>query len=130
VSDQDIRAALDRHWAASAVGDVEIQHEIYAAEVVCEYPQSGERICGRQNLQVIRSHDFIKPAALACGWVLGSGDLWITECVVMTTYKEPVAHGVSIMKFRKIEVYLETIYIAAPFTPPSGRAQWVHRTGW
>ena len=84
---------------------------------------SGERICGRQNLQVIRSHDFIKPAALACGWVLGSGDLWITECVVMTTYKEPVAHGVSIMKFRKIEVYLKTVYIAAPFTPPSGRAQ-------
>lgn len=46
------------------------------------------------------------------------------------TYKEPVAHGVSIMKFRKIEVYLETLYIAAPFTPTSGRAQWVQRTGW
>jgi hypothetical protein len=47
----------------------------------------------------------------------------------MTTYEEPMAHGVSIMKFRELEVYLETLYIAAPFTPPSGRAQWVQRTG-
>jgi hypothetical protein len=130
VRDQDIRAALDRHWAASAAGDVEVQHEIYAADVVCEYPQSGERICGRQNLQAIRSHDLIKPASFSVRRVLGSGDLWITEYVVMTTYKEPMAHGVSIMKFREIEVYLETLYIAAPFTPPSGRAQWVQRTGW
>ena len=91
---------------------------------------SGERICGRQNLQAIRSHDLIKPASFSVQRVLGNGDLWITECVVMTTYKEPVAHGVSIVKFRKIEVYLETLYIAAPFTPPSGRAQWVQRTGW
>jgi hypothetical protein len=92
---------------------------------------SGERICGRQDLQAIRSHDLIKPASFSVHKpasfsvqrVLGNGDLWITECVVMTTYKEPVAHGVSIMKFRKIEVYLKTVYIAAPFTPPSGRAQ-------
>ena len=92
---------------------------------------SGERICGRQNLQAIRSHDLIKPASFSVRRVLGSGDLWITEYVVMTTYKEPMAaHGLSIMKFRKIEVYLETLYIAAPFTPPSGRAQWVQRTGW
>jgi hypothetical protein len=62
---------------------------------------SGERICGRQNLQAIRSHDLIKPASFSVQRVLGNGDLWITECVVMTTYKEPVAHGVSIMKFRK-----------------------------
>jgi hypothetical protein len=27
----------------------------------------------------------------------------------MITYKETMAHGVSIMKFRKIEVYLETV---------------------
>ena len=37
------------------------------------------------------------------------------EYVVMTTYEEPMAHGVSIMKFRELEVYLETLYIAAPF---------------
>ena len=91
VRDQDIRAALDRHWAALAAGDVEVQHEIYAADVVCEYPQSGERICGRQNLQAIRSHDLIKPASFSVRRVLGSGDLWIMEYVVMTTYKEPMA---------------------------------------
>ena len=53
--------------------------------------------------RAIGSHDLIKPASFSVRRVLGSGDLWITEYVVMTAYKEPVAHGVSIMKFRKIE---------------------------
>jgi hypothetical protein len=71
-ANQDIRAALDRHWAASAVGDVEVQHEICVADVVCEYPQSSERIYGRQNLQAFRSHDLIKPASFSVRRVLGS----------------------------------------------------------
>jgi hypothetical protein len=32
------RAAIDRHWAASAAGDQVVEHEIYDDDVVCEYP--------------------------------------------------------------------------------------------
>lgn len=42
--DQTIRAALDRHWAASNANDFEAEHEIYRDDAVLEYPQSGERI--------------------------------------------------------------------------------------
>jgi ketosteroid isomerase-like protein len=42
--DQNIRAALDRHWAASDANDFEAEHEIYHDDAVLEYPQSGERI--------------------------------------------------------------------------------------
>jgi hypothetical protein len=39
--DQTIRAALDRHWAASDANDFEAEHEIYHDDAVLEYPQSG-----------------------------------------------------------------------------------------
>jgi len=40
--DQEIRAALDRHWAASDANDFEAEHSIYREDAVLEYPQSGE----------------------------------------------------------------------------------------
>ena len=52
--DQTIRAALDRHWAASDANDFETEHEIYHDDAVLEYPQSGERIRGRRNIQYLR----------------------------------------------------------------------------
>ena len=56
MENQDIRTALDRHWAASAAGDSEAEHEIYHDDVLVEYPQSGERIRGRHNIQALRGH--------------------------------------------------------------------------
>ena len=44
--DQEIRAALDQHWAASDANDFETEHLIYHEDAVLEYPQSGERTRG------------------------------------------------------------------------------------
>ena len=41
--DQETRAALDQHWAASDTDDFETEHRIYHEDAVLEYPQSGER---------------------------------------------------------------------------------------
>jgi len=41
VRDQEIRAALDQHWAASDGNDFETEHSIYHEDAVLEYPQSG-----------------------------------------------------------------------------------------
>jgi hypothetical protein len=51
VRDQEIRAALDQHWAASDAGDFETEHLIYHEDAVLDYPQSGERTRGRRNIQ-------------------------------------------------------------------------------
>ena len=52
MTDQERRAALDRHWAASDADDFETEHDIYLEDAVLEYPQSGEQIRGRCNIQV------------------------------------------------------------------------------
>jgi hypothetical protein len=63
---QEIRAALDRHWIASDASDFETEHDIYLEDAVLEYPQSGERIRGRRNIQITRTIRRAKSAS-PCG---------------------------------------------------------------
>ena len=120
-----IRAALNQHWAASAAGDLDLEHSIYADDSVCEYPQSGERILGKQNLQALRSHHPGKPAGFRVRRLLGSGDLWITEYTI--DYQGQPSYVVSIMEFENDKVVHETQYFADPFGAPAWRAQWVQQ---
>ena len=122
--DQNIRAALDRHWAASDANDFEAEHEIYHDDAVLEYPQSGERIRGRRNIQASRSAQPNKKR-FAVRRILGAADLWVTEFVL--TYDGLPSYTVSIMEFRDGKVARETQYFGDPFEPGASRAQWVER---
>jgi|GEM_PF-6808995 peroxiredoxin len=48
VHEEQILAALDAHWRASAAGDADVEHDICADDAICDYPQSGERILGEE----------------------------------------------------------------------------------
>ena len=117
-----IRAALDEHWAACAAGDQDRVHAIYADDVVVEWPQSGERVRGRANLQALREHH---PAALGFSVrrILGAANVWVTEYVI--TYDGRPVHTVSVMEFEGDRVVRETHHFADPFEPPEWRARWV-----
>jgi hypothetical protein len=127
MAEQDNRAALDRHWAASASGDQNAEHDIYADGSVCDYPQSGERILGRRNLQALRSHHPGKPSGFEIKRIVGSGELWITEYIIAYLGGAKL-YTVSIMEFKDGKVVHETQYFGDPFAPPAWRAQWVELT--
>ena len=122
--DQEARAALDRHWAASDANDFETEHDIYLEDAVLEYPQSGERIRGRRHIQMARSNQPSKKR-FTVRRVIGSGDLWITEYIL--TYDGKPSYTVSIMEFSGDKVARETQYFADPFEAGTSRAQWVER---
>ena len=124
MNDDDIRAALLRHWAASDSNDFDTEHQIYRADAVLEYPQSGERIRGRHDIQASRE---AQPSAkrFTVRRVLGGGELWISELVL--TYDGQPNYVVSIMEFEGGEVVRETQYFSEPFDPGPSRAQWVER---
>ena len=126
MTDQEIRAALDRHWTASDANDFETEHDIYLEDAVLEYPQSGERIRGRQNIQITRSKQPSKKR-FAVRRVLGGGELWITEYIL--SYDGKPSYTLSIMEFRGNKVARETQYFADPFEASRWRAQWVERMG-
>jgi ketosteroid isomerase-like protein len=117
--------ALQAHWHASAAGDLETEHAIYAEDAVCDYPQSGERILGRRNLQALRGHHPDKPSGFSVRRILGKGDLWITEYSIQ--YQARVSCTVSIMEFRDGKVVRETQYFADPFDAPAWRRELVQR---
>jgi ketosteroid isomerase-like protein len=121
--DQTIFDALNAHWQASAAGDLEAEHLIYAEDVICDYPQSGERIVGRANLQALRGAHPARPSGFGVRRMQGSGDLWTTEYTI--TYDDGEAFTVSIMEFRNGKVAHETQYFCEPFEAPAWRSHWV-----
>jgi ketosteroid isomerase-like protein len=126
MNDQTLRAALQRHWDASDANDFEAEHDIYHEDAVLHYPQSGERIRGRRNIQESR---FVQPnkKRFTVQRMIGSGNLWVTEFVL--SYDGKPSYTVSIMEFRDGKVANETQYFADPFDPAPSRAQLVERAG-
>src|SRR3954453_12730255 len=124
MDDQTIRAALECHWAASDASDFAAEHEIYREDAVLEYPQSGERIRGRHNIQQSRT---VQPNTkrFTVRRIVGTGDLWVTEFVL--SYDGVPSYAVSIMEFRDGQVSQETQYFADRFEPASSRAHLVER---
>jgi hypothetical protein len=68
------RPARVAHWA-SALGEYEAEHDIYADAAVCYYPQCGERIPARRNLRALRTHHSGRPSGVQVKRILGG--LWV-----------------------------------------------------
>jgi SnoaL-like domain len=127
IREKPIRAALERHWSASAAGDLTAEHDIYQENAVCEYPQSGERIHGRENLKSLRGNHPAHPGGFNVRHISGSGNLWVTEYEI--DYEGKPMYVVSIMEFERGKCRRETQYFCDPFEAPSWRAQWVELVG-
>jgi hypothetical protein len=124
MDDKTVRPALERHWKASDANDFEVEHDIYREDAVLDYPQSGERIRSRRNIQESRS---VQPnkKRFTVRRIIGSGDLWVTEFVL--SYDGVPSYTVSIMEFRDGLVAHETQYFADRFDPGPSRAHLVER---
>ena len=126
MGDDGILAALRQHWAASDSNDFDEEHRIYRDDAILEYPQSGERIHGRQNIHASRA---AQPNAkrFTVRRILGGGDLWISELVL--TYDGHPFYVVSVMEVEDGKVVRETQYFGEAFDPGPSRAQWVEQMG-
>jgi hypothetical protein len=124
MDDRTVKVALERHWAASDAGNFEVEHEIYCEDALLYYPQSGERIRGRRNIQESR---FVQPnkKRFTVQTIIGSGDLWVTEFIL--GYDGLPSFVVSIMEFREGLVAKETQYFADRFDPAPSRAHLIER---
>ena len=120
----EIRESLNRHWAASDASDFDAEHDIYREDALLEYPQSGERIRGRRNIQASRTAQPNRKR-FTVRRVIGNGDLWVTEFIL--AYDGQPSHSVSVMEFLDGKVARETQYFGDPFEPGPSRAQWVER---
>lgn len=106
-----------------------IADQVYAPDVVQEWPQSGERITGLANLRGVNDN---YPAMTGTQpnanlrRVTGAGDTWVAESTIDYGNGVPVS-WVAILEFRDGKIVKETDYFADPFEPPAWRAQWVQK---
>jgi hypothetical protein len=124
MDENEIRNALNRHWAASDANEFDVEHDIYREDAVLEYPQSGERIRGRRNIQASR---VAQPNAkrFTVSRIVGSGGLWVTEFIL--AYDGQPSYSVSVMEFLDGKVAREIQYFGDPFEPGPSRANLVER---
>jgi hypothetical protein len=124
MEDSQARPLLERHWVASDAGDLAAEHAIYDRDAILDYPQSGERIRGRDTIAQTRR---VQPnrKRFTLRRIVGGGDLWVSE--VTLSYDGVPSHMVSIMEFRDDRVVHETQYFATPFEPAPSRADLVER---
>jgi hypothetical protein len=126
MGENEMREALNRHWAAADANDFDGEHDIYREDAVLEYPQSGERIRGRRNIEASRA---AQPNAkrFTVRRIVGSGALWVSEFIL--SYDGRPSSSVSVMEFLDGKVARETQYFGDPFEPGPSRAHLVERMG-
>jgi ketosteroid isomerase-like protein len=125
VSEQENRDTLERYRQAwferqdiDAIAD--LMHDAY----VEEYPQSGERIRGKDNVRTVYENYPGLPTLIDYSYRI-SGDLAVIEMTL--EYDGKRTNACSIVDFEDGKIKRSRAYFAEPFEAPEWRAQWVER---
>ncbi len=114
-----VRSMLEQHFGS---GDPHDSHAMYHGDAVLEFPQSGERFVGVENLREWRS-DYPASTKVEFREIRGRDDLWVAE--ISISYDEGAWNfGISILEFRGDKIARESIYVAEGWEAPEWRAQW------
>ncbi len=145
---QTARVKLDQWYKALNARDFQelaaLMTEIGDVEIELEYPQSGERIKGRENnLAVLENYPGLPDATIKemhgaeDKWVLtpswtplritGTGDNYAVEGRLVYPNGE-VWNYVDLFELRNDKVFRVKEYFAAPFPAAEWRAKWVEKT--
>jgi SnoaL-like domain len=121
VDDATTRKKILEHYAAAGFDERHVA-EIYADDVILDFPQGGERIRGKENIVSFRSA-YPAQVRIEPRRITGCGDVWVIESTI--TYDGVPQYLASIWEFRDGKVVHETSYVTEGWKPPGWRAQWV-----
>jgi ketosteroid isomerase-like protein len=113
-------------WRTLEAGDWDAAADLLHEDFVQEWPQSGERIVGRDNAIAINQNFPGGLPTMRFRRTLSGGELAVLE--IELTYADGSRYlGVSVIELRDGKIAKETDYFAQPFQAPQWRAQWVER---
>lgn len=126
MADGNASELAERLWKAFGAGDWDAAAACLHDDYVQEWPQSGERIVGKENALAINRHFPGGLPKMTFRRSVAGGDLAVVE-VGLEYADGSVFQGVSVIEVRDGKVVRETDYFAQPFAAPQWRAQWVER---
>jgi hypothetical protein len=134
VVDKWVKAIVDR--------DLDLEWEVSRPEIVHEFPQSGERISGRDNVRAVAENypggvprdvetrtigskdTWVTTAAFTLLRIAGTGDVYTV--IGQAEYPDGATwQVVSVLELREGAVAKVTMIFGPPFDPPEWRAKWV-----
>jgi ketosteroid isomerase-like protein len=130
----DNRKTVEQFIEAMAANDIEAQERLLSDDFVEEYPQSGERIRGKDNRRgIIENYPGGTPrettASSPTPWtpeIIGAGDRFAVAGQI--TYPNGETwHAVSLIELRDGKINKITDYFGAPFEAPAWRAPYVEK---
>ena len=124
MSEQQNRDTLERYFQAFERQDLDAMEELLHDDYVEEYPQSGERIRGKDNWRKIAENYPGLPNMTDHSYVL-SGDLGVMKMTL--EYDGNRVYACEIVDLEDGKIKRARAYFAEPFEAPEWRAQWVER---
>lgn len=125
MSEQQNREALERRFEAFERHDIDAFIELLADDYVEEYPQSGERIRGKDNRRKIpENYPDGLPSLIDHSYKI-SGDLAVIETTL--EYDGNRMYACEIVDFEDGMMKRARAYFGELFEAPEWRARWVER---
>jgi ketosteroid isomerase-like protein len=129
------RATVERLRAMFESGSLDALsgqlYELAADDFVQEWPQSGERIRGRDNAKAINDNYPQMTGSspkFSMRRMSGEGAHWVVEGSIDYGDGTPVSY-VGVAELRDGKIARITEYFGNPFEAPAWRSQWVERMG-
>ena len=122
MSDQENQQTVERLWQLFDSFDFEAAGKLVDDDFVCEWPQSRERIRGRENFVAVNAN---YPGRWRCKVerLVACGNSVATD--VALSSGDETARAVSFFELRDGKIVKEIDYWPEPYTAPASRAQWV-----
>jgi ketosteroid isomerase-like protein len=124
MGERENQGLVERLWKAAEDKDLDAAYELLHEDYVQEWPQSGERIRGRDNAMAI-NRNYPGMPSFDQRRTLGGGDIVVSE--VTLDYGQGPVYGCSIFEIRDGKIARQTDYFADPFEAPEWRSQWVEK---
>jgi hypothetical protein len=107
----DNRALMERYWAAAEANDMDTMHGLRDKAFVVDFPQTGERLSGRN---VVRGFEesHVTGGSFELTGLLGDGDVWTAQGVMRVGGQ--ATYVVSINELRNGRVIRSIDYFAGP----------------
>lgn len=108
------RELMERYWAAAEANDLDMMHSLRDEALVVDFPQTGERLFGRD---VVRAFEegHVGGGSFELIGLTGEGDLWVAEGLMHSP--QGITHVVAISELRGGRVIHSIDYFASPLPP-------------
>ena len=122
------RDVIERFWKAASERDFDAAGDFFTENVTIEWPQSGERVRGKEAcINVFMNYPGGMPRLLGVRRVMGSGDFWLAETELDYPGQQRVITVSAFVLNQEGKISQEVDWFAEPFPAPEWRRQWVEQ---